>query len=196
MVSDCSSGTGDSQLYEDGEAAYHLRPSLWVEPVSDWGPGSVMLMEIPTGNELADNSVAMWVPEKQPVPGEPMEFSYLQHWTMEGNPAGAAGHVVATRTGTHEWQPEQRTMIVEFEGEELVGQDGEMPEGMVQAGEDVVVSGITVQPMPEGRVRLAFQLSPAEEGGKLSETEPVELRAALKRGDDFLTETWVYRIDP
>ncbi len=182
--------------YEDGEAAYHLRPSLWVEPVSDWGPGSVMLMEIPTGNELADNSVAMWVPEKQPVPGEPMEFSYLQHWTMEGNPAGAAGHVVATRTGTHEWQPEQRTMIVEFEGEELVGQDGEMPEGMVQAGEDVVVSGITVQPMPEGRVRLAFQLSPAEEGGKLSETEPVELRAALKRGDDFLTETWVYRIDP
>ena len=39
--------------YEDDEAAYHLRPSLWIEPTSDWGSGSVMLMEIPTGNELA-----------------------------------------------------------------------------------------------------------------------------------------------
>ncbi|MEN9535894.1 MAG: hypothetical protein RIR37_1167, partial [Verrucomicrobiota bacterium] len=42
--------------YEDDEAAYHLRPSLWIEPTSDWGPGRVMLMEIPTTNELADNT--------------------------------------------------------------------------------------------------------------------------------------------
>ena len=67
--------------YEDGEAAYHMRPSLWIEPTSDWGPGRVMLMEIPTGNELSDNTVALWEPANTPKPGDRIEFSYRQHWT-------------------------------------------------------------------------------------------------------------------
>ncbi len=186
--------------YEDGEAAYDLRPSLWVEPTSDWGPGSVMLMEIPTGNELADNTVAMWVPEKTPQPGDRLEYTYKQHWTMREDPSHAGGHVVATRTGSHDWQAEQRTIIVEFEGDNLLGTDGKLPEAVVEAGgeaaEKIKIQGVAVQPMPEGRLRLAFQITPAAESGKLSEIGPVELRAALKRGDDFLTETWVYRIKP
>ncbi|MBC7979584.1 MAG: glucan biosynthesis protein [Armatimonadetes bacterium] len=186
--------------YEDGEAAYHQRPSLWIEPTSDWGSGSVMLMEIPTGNELADNTVAMWQPAKTPKAGERVEFSYKQHWTMAEDPSQAGGHVVATRTGVHEWQADQRTMIVEFEGNNLVGEDGKMPEAFVQptgeAAEKIKIQGIAVQPMPEGRLRLAFQIAPVEEGVKLAAVGPVELRCALKRGDDFLSETWVYRINP
>ncbi|MDT9121409.1 glucan biosynthesis protein, partial [Escherichia coli] len=34
--------------YEDLEALYHRRPSLWVEPRGDWGPGGVYLLEIAT----------------------------------------------------------------------------------------------------------------------------------------------------
>jgi glucans biosynthesis protein len=186
--------------YEDGEAAYDMRPSLWIEPTSDWGAGSVMLMEIPTGNELADNSVAMWLPEKTPQPGDRVEFNYRQHWTMEEDPSQAIGHVVATRTGTHEWQPEQRTMIVEFEGENLMGKDDKMPEAVVEvvggAAEKVKIQGVAVQAMEGGRLRVAFQIVPAEEGGKLAGIGAVELKAALKREEDFLTETWVYRINP
>ncbi len=186
--------------YEDGEAAYDLRPSLWIEPTSDWGAGSVMLMEIPTANELADNSVAMWVPEVTPKAGDRVEFSYKQHWTTEEDPAGAGGHVVATRTGVHDWQPEQRTVIVEFEGGSLAAEDAELPEGIVTAegenGMKIKIQGVAVQAMPGGRLRLGFQLTPAEEGTKLADIGPVELRAALKRGEDFLTETWVYRIKP
>lgn len=188
------------EAYEDGEAGYEKRPSLWIEPTSDWGAGSVMLMEIPTGNELADNSVAMWVPEKAPSARQRLEFSYIQHWTMEPDPAGAGRYVSATRTGVHDWQPEQRTMVVEFEGDGLVEDDGTMPEAFVEArslsGVEVTVQGTAVQSLSEGRVRLAFQLAPKEEGGKLAESGPLELRAGLKRGDDFLTETWVYRINP
>ncbi len=184
--------------YEDGEAAYDLRPSLWIEPTSDWGSGSVMLMEIPTGNELADNTVAMWVPEKSPKPGDRIEFNYRQHWTMKEDPSDAGGHVVATRTGVHEWQPEQRTMIVEFEGEKLIGEDGKMADAVVEAvgeaGAKVKIQGVAVQPISKGRVRLAFQILPAADGGKLSEIGALELRASLKKGEDFLTETWVYRI--
>ena len=188
------------QAYEDGEAGYEKRPSLWIEPTSEWGAGSVMLMEIPTANELADNAVAMWVPEKKAGPGQRLEFSYIQHWTMAQDPSGAGRFVAATRTGVHDWQPEQRTMVVEFEGEGLVAEDGAMPEAFVEArslsGAEAVVQGTAVQGLPGGRVRLAFQLAPKEEGVKLSETGPLELRAGLKRGEDFLTETWVYRINP
>ncbi len=186
--------------YEDGEAAYHLRPSLWIEPTSDWGPGRVMLMEIPTSNELADNAVAMWEPAKKPQPGDRIEFSYKQHWSMTEDPALAGGRVVATRTGLHDWQPEQRTIAVEFSGGALGKPDEEAPTAMVQAlgeaGEKLKIQGIAVQKLPEGRFRVAFQIVPAVEGTKLADVGPVELRCALKRGEDFLTETWAYRITP
>ena len=53
-----------------------------------------------------------------------------------------------------------------------------------------------MQPMPDDRWRVAFQIAPAAEGGKLAEIGPVELRCCLKRGDNFLTETWVHRVIP
>ncbi len=186
--------------YEDGEAAYQLRPSLWVEPTSDWGPGRVTLMEIPTKNEVADNTVAMWEPANTPKPGDRVEFSYRQHWTMEADPAQADGHVVATRTGVHDWQPEQRTMTIEFVGNALSQQSDVAITPQVQAvgpGADrVKIQGITIQAMPEARWRVAFQIAPAAEGGKLADVGPVELRCCLKRGENFLTETWVHRVTP
>lgn len=186
--------------YEDAEAAYHLRPSLWIEPTSNWGPGRVTLMEIPTSNELADNTVAMWEPAHIPQPGDRVEFSYRQHWTMNEDPSMADGHVVATRTGIHDWLPGQRTMVVEFAGTAL-NQQSETPiTPLVQAvgpGSDrVKIQSVTVQPLPEGRWRVAFQLAPAAEISKLSDIGPIELRCCLKRGDNFLTETWVHRVTP
>ena len=54
--------------YQDG-VYYDRRPSLWVEPKSAWGKGAVQLVEIPTDDEIHDNIVAMWVPEKAAVAG-------------------------------------------------------------------------------------------------------------------------------
>lgn len=186
--------------YEDSEASYHQRPSLWIEPTSDWGPGRVVLMEIPTNNELSDNTVALWEPAQTPKPGDRIEFSYRQHWTLDQDPSQAGGHVVATRSGVHDWQPEQRTIIVEFAGTAL-NQSNEIPlTALVQAVGDgaakIKIQGVTVQPMPEERWRVSFQIAPAAEGGKLAETGPVELRCCLKRGDNFLTETWAQRVIP
>ncbi|MGE5161399.1 MAG: glucan biosynthesis protein G, partial [Betaproteobacteria bacterium] len=50
--------------YEDLEARYDLRPSLWVEPTSGWGRGRVELVQIPTPDEKNDNIVAYWVPDE------------------------------------------------------------------------------------------------------------------------------------
>ncbi|MES2922150.1 MAG: glucan biosynthesis protein [Verrucomicrobiota bacterium] len=186
--------------YEDGEASYHLRPSLWIEPTSEWGPGRVMLMEIPTENETADNIVAMWEPAATPKPGDRIEFAYRQHWTTDEDPALADGRVVATRTGVHDWQKEQRTIAVEFVGNALSQQNDTPMVPLVQAtgpgAEKIKIQGITVQSMPEARWRVAFQIAPSAEGGKLADVGPVELRCCLKRGDNFLTETWVHRVIP
>lgn len=186
--------------YEDGEASYHLRPSLWIEPTSDWGAGRVMLMEIPATNELSDNTVALWEPARTPQPGDRIEFSYRQHWTMDPDPSQAGGHVVATRSGVHDWQPEQRTIIVEFTGTSL-SQPSEIPlsahvDAVGDGAARIRIQSVNVQPMPEDRWRVSFQISPAAEGGKLAETGPVELRCCLKRAENFLTETWVHRVTP
>ncbi|MFZ9938506.1 MAG: glucan biosynthesis protein [Luteolibacter sp.] len=186
--------------YEDAEADYHHRPSLWIEPTSDWGAGRVVLMEIPTAHELSDNIVAMWEPAATPQPGDRIEFSYRQHWTMDDDPSQAGGYVTATRSGVHEWQPEQRTMIVEFAGPKIEQAGDDPLEPVVEAvGADsakVSIKGVTVQALPGKRWRVSFQVAPAGEGGKLAEIGPVELRCSLKCGGDFLTETWAYRVIP
>lgn len=185
--------------YEDAEAAYHLRPSLWIEPTSDWGPGRVMLMEIPAANELNDNTVALWEPAATPRPGDRIEFKYRQHWTKDPDPSQAIGYVVATRTGVHDWEPERRSMFVEFVGTTL-SQASDIPltahvEVVGDAAARVKIQNVIVQAMPEERWRASFQITPAE-GRKLGEIGPVELRCCLKRGENYLTETWVHRVTP
>jgi len=187
--------------YEDGEAAYHLRPSVWIEPTNDWGKGKVMLMEIPTVRELDDNIVATWVPDQTPQPGQRYEFSYNQRWTLNGDIAGAGGTVVATRTGVHEWEPDQRTMIVEFSGGMLdtIKDPAELTpvvEICGDAAQKLKIKFSHVQQMEGGRWRVSFRLAPSTEGAKMADIGPAEMRCCLKKGEDFLTETWVYRIQP
>src|SRR5690606_19550095 len=69
--------------YQDLEAHYELRPSAWIEPTSDWGSGSVQLVEIPTNNETNDNIVAFWRPD-EPIPaGKPWHTSYRLRWNSD-----------------------------------------------------------------------------------------------------------------
>lgn len=55
--------------YQDLEARYHERPSVWIEPVGDWGAGAIRLLEIATHLETDDNIAAMWVPDVVPDDG-------------------------------------------------------------------------------------------------------------------------------
>ncbi len=84
--------------YQDG-VYYDRRPSLWVEPKGQWGKGSIQLVEIPTDDEIHDNIVAMWVPQKQASAGSEFEIGYKLYWLAdEPNPADLA-RCVATRLG-------------------------------------------------------------------------------------------------
>jgi glucans biosynthesis protein len=50
--------------YQDLEAHYERRPSLWIEPIGDWGSGAVQLVEIPSNAERHDNIVVFWRPSR------------------------------------------------------------------------------------------------------------------------------------
>jgi glucans biosynthesis protein len=186
--------------YLDDEADYHKRPSLWIEPTSNWGAGRVMLMEIPTSTEFTDNVAALWEPARKPKPGDRLEFSYRQHWTMTANPAKADAYVVATRTGLHHRSKEIRIMMVEFTGD-ILNQVNDHPlvadvDVLSENKDKLKIEDVTLHALPDKTWRAAFQIAPAVEGGKLADVGPIELRCRLKRGDNVVTETWVQRVIP
>ncbi len=56
----------DYSAFLDDDQNFERRPSLWIEPIGEWGPGLVQLIEIPTDNEINDNVLCYWRP-KQPL---------------------------------------------------------------------------------------------------------------------------------
>jgi glucans biosynthesis protein len=181
--------------YEDLETRYDLRPSVWVEPRGDWGPGTVRLVEIPTNDETNDNIVAFWCPEKQVTGGSKLAFSYRLHWCAQAPFRPDAAQVVATRAGESGVPGQQnkakgRKFAIEFEGGSLGSLSPNDPiEAMVTVQRGKAQPPIVEQMPRPGAWRTIFDV--AADG-----PDPVELRCYLKFGDTALTETWSYLWTP
>ena len=183
------------ESYEDLEAHYHERPSVWVEPMGAWGAGAVRLVELPTPNETEDNIVAFWVPAKLPPLDQPVRFDYKLHWFVEGKggrtpPAGFATSTRIGRSATHE--PELVRFWVDFTGNYLRGQrmvPDIKPNLFVGGGAKLVHESIEKNPY-NGTWRVAFAIKPDGSG------KPVELRCYLQKPPHILTETWSYLWNP
>jgi glucans biosynthesis protein len=180
------------ESYQDLEAAYHTRPSAWVEPVGDWGRGGVRLVEIPTNRELDDNVVVFWVPEKSPRAGEALELAYRLHWFLD--PLGPpAGFVRATRRGKSAvYEPGLERFVVDFDGPRLqVLGAGAGLEPVVTVGPGARLNHASLQKIPSnGAWRVAFTIKPEAAG------RPVELRCFIREAGAALTETWSYLWQP
>jgi periplasmic glucans biosynthesis protein len=186
--------------YQDG-VYYDRRPTLWVEPLpaadgQGWGKGSIQLCEIPTDDEIHDNVVAMWVPEKPAPAGAELSVAYRLHWVAEEPFPSGLGKVVATRLGRG-GQPGLprpkgvRKFVVEFLGGPLASLPyGVKPEMVTFASRGSLDGYRIVEAVPDdvpGHWRAEFDL--AVEGG----ADPVEMRCFLKAGDQTLTETWMFQ---
>jgi len=182
--------------YEDG-VYYDRRPSLWVEPKGAWGKGAVQLVEIPTDDEIHDNIVAMWVPEKAAVAGSSVTLSYRLYWTAgEPFPTDLA-RCVATRLGNggKPGQPRPkgvRKFMVEFKGPPLETLPfGEKPETVLWVSRGTL-SDIFTGSVPDdvpGHWRAQFDLT-------VTGADPVEMRLYLRAGEKTLSETWLYQYHP
>ncbi len=170
--------------YQDLEANYERRPSLWVEPRGKWGDGNVTLIEIPTDAETHDNIVAFWHPNA-PIPaGKPYTLSYTLYWSDNPPFRPSLAQVRSTRIGDASTAHE-RIVVIDYTPE-APSADASPPQGVVTASPGTV-SNIVVQPNPHtGGWRLSFDLDPGS-------SPLVELRAQLERNDTPVSETWLYR---
>ncbi|MAP95740.1 MAG: glucan biosynthesis protein D, partial [Ponticaulis sp.] len=174
------------EQYEDIEAAYEARPSVWVTPGEGWRDGQLVLVEIPTPNEYNDNIISYWKLSEPLLKGDSMSFSYEMDWGLETpfNPPLAEVH--ATRTGMVEGENRQ-LFVVDFDVADATALEDVTASVSTSAGE---ISAVTLTPdTKRNRVRLSFELD-AMNG------ENAELRAVLNRSEHPFSETWLYRRGP
>jgi glucans biosynthesis protein len=183
--------------YQDDGVFYDRRPSLWVQPKSNWGKGSVQLVEIPTVDETFDNIVCFWNPEEKPQPGQEYLYSYRLHWGRIMPVAPQLATVVATRTGVGGVVGQKRSyysrrFVVDFSGDNLalLGKDA-IVKPVISASRGTVEI-TSARPLDDIRgYRLMFDLKPTDES-----VEPINLRAYLAVEGAPLSETWLYQWTP
>lgn len=179
--------------YLDG-VHYERRPGLWVEPVGDWGEGSVQLVELHTKEEIYDNVVAMWVPNQKARAGNSYRLSYRLHWQAEEPFKTSLARCVATRIGRGgepgKRPPGVHKFEVEFKGGELAGLAPGISPQAVLSCTGGKISNATTEAVPDGDAghwRAFFDLEAKE---------TVDIRLFLKSGEKTLTETWLYQFQP
>ncbi len=176
--------------FADLEANYHRRPSLWVEPIGDWGKGAVTLVEIPADKEIYDNIVAYWRPREPYAAGSEITLSYRLNWGEE--PEMSLPRVLNTASGEKIFGDPGRLMVIDFEAHPLFagfvdGEDGEDLLDIHVSSPHVETSEGVLQRNPEtDGLRLAFSFDPGERSH-------VELRAQLRKDGAPASEVWLYR---
>lgn len=179
----------DFSSYQDLEAEYHRRPSVWIEAKGDWGRGLVKLVELPAENEFEDNIIAFWEPAVLPEKGSSLDFEYTIHWTPEGAPRMyPESKVIATRVGEDLSYPGSQLFVIDFSAD---GAPENRPElvAAAQGEAEIVDQQVLWNPYLEAwRVVLRVEaLQPEVEGGA------IELRSQLLFGEGKVSEVWAYQ---
>jgi glucans biosynthesis protein len=180
------------QHYEDLEAKYHARPSYWVTPLDDWGPGRIELVQIPAADETTDNIVLSWTPTSPQRAGSELRFRYRMTASSDAEAIHPLGKVLNsfvvsqsepldTPTGT----AERTRFIVDFAGGDLAyylaSPDLVEATGLASNGR---VEGTIVQangPISGFRVIMDVTRDTGQQ---------TDVRLFLRRRARVLTETW------
>ncbi len=175
----------DFSSYQDDDQKWETRPSLWIEPIGDWGAGNVQLVEIPSESEINSNMVAYWRPA-QPLAQESM-FAYRQFWCWQPPAKPVLASVSASRGGRGAGGPKRRRFIVAFTGDLFA--DPQRTTGLkhVLSATPGSVSISRIYLYPNRKLcRVVFDIDPG------SETYS-EIRLLLDVGGKPVSETWLYR---
>ena len=172
----------DFSQFEDIEAHYQDRPSAWVTPIGDWGPGHVELLEIPTKQEIHDNVVAFWQPKQALEAGGEYSFSFKLSFGAFPTTAANTGKITATSSGKTLGSQNERDFVIDFF-------DTDIPADLtVNATSSTgAITGVISKVVPQtGKLRVVVKFQPGDEN--LS-----ELRVSLQNGQAQWGETWLYR---
>jgi periplasmic glucans biosynthesis protein len=176
--------------YQDFEALYDRRPSLWVEPVGDWGEGQVVLTEIPSDAEIHDNIVAFWRPKAALPAGAEYRYAYRASWGDEPPAALERARVVATRRGRADVRgptPVRRFVIDYLPAAKMArAPRTHLPQAKVSASAGAIKDIVVADNPLIGGYRLTFVFDPRA-------AKAAELRAELTSSGRQTAESWVYR---
>jgi len=171
--------------FNDDEARYDRRPSLWIEPLNDWGDGHVELVEIPTLVEYLDNIVAYWQPTGGFKAGAVYHFDYRMHWGPDTPTSGRIVDVSAGRSVNHD----DRVFVIDFAGArqspELAANSEQVRiHARTSAGQINEVSGTLVAATGHYRAYVRF-----DEG----DAERADLEVFLEVSGQPWGDVWRYR---
>ncbi len=174
--------------FQDDDQRFERRPSLWIEPLGDWGQGSVQLLEIPTEAEINDNILAYWRPKAAMTAGSEVAFAYRQYWGWNSPERPPLATVAATRVGRGSGG-RRRRFTVDFSGDMLGDNSPGDLRSVLTVGPGAF-HNLKLWPYPERKtVRVAFELDPGNENA-------CEMRLILEAGGKPISETWLYRWTP
>ncbi|MBV8443439.1 MAG: glucan biosynthesis protein [Hyphomicrobiales bacterium] len=176
--------TRSFNAFYDDDTHWELKPSLWIEPIGDWGQGDLRLLEIPTASETNANVIAQWRPKTRIELNTILSMAYRQFWCWSPPSKPSLAICVSSRSG--KFGKLQRFAV------EMAGDLFADPAKAAAAAADVRASPgkivlVRLFPYKDRRsVRVVFDLDPG------SETYS-ELRLTLSVDNQPASETWLYR---
>jgi glucans biosynthesis protein len=177
-------------VFLDDENQWQRRPTVWIEPIEEWGAGEIVLLEIPATSPLNKNIVAYWRPKAPPKAKSEASFAFRQYWGWGLPDKPRTATVSHSRIGRVAGKTGRVRFLVQFEGGELANKDPAVhvtPSITASAGK---ISDMKVYRSTEsGSVRVLFDLDPGAES--LS-----ELRLVLMANGAPKSETWLFRWTP
>jgi len=173
--------------YLDREAEYHQRPSVTVTPKSDFGPGFVRLLEIPSSDEYSDNIVAGWELEKPPEQGGSFEYAYEMKWQGD-EPDTNQFRVLSTTVRPSPGLNETR-FTIEY-GKPENGETIPVAElkPYIVTGEGVQVKDVQFTPSDRGWLVGFTIFNP-------NTVQVTDISCVLLRRDTFCSEKWQYLLN-
>jgi glucans biosynthesis protein len=179
--------------FEDDDTPWQRRPSLWIEPIGDWGPGEVTLLELPGASQLNKNIATYWRPKPGLAARSETHLAFRQFWCWQppDRPDGAVAAAARIGRMPGSQSDSRRRIMVEFRGEPLTAParlDSIEPHVWASSGR---VNNVRVfKAASPGRARVLFDF---EHDGK----QPmVEFRVLLQNQNEPVSETWLYRWTP
>ncbi len=160
---------------------YERRPSAWVTPEGDWGPGHLVLVELPTNSETNDNISVFWVPKKQPAALTPMTFHYRIDWSGGDPRGGHIGYVSAWRHARSAGHTQ--IYVIDFKGPALARLNPAELAPFVHVFGPARVVDPWLTRNAAGDIRMQF-------GVVRTGSDPVTIHAAVTHGASRVTETW------
>lgn len=179
----------DFTHFNDSEARYEKRTSLWIEPLEDLGEGHITLIEIPTRQEVHDNIVAFWQPAEPLRANQRHDFKYRMHWGAEVPYAVPEGLIVETGRGAALNHEGDHVFVIDYTDGDKIPNILSNPESVeirasTTAGAITDTSGGLVE--ANGNYRAYIRMNPER-------ADQAELRVTLHIDDEQWGETWIYR---